>query len=75
MTLDQIIMMLVDRKNLRRRSNVRTSKINPLAITGMAKDGVIMGRAKDGTLIKGRIRGKSVARQLMEAEHKKRKGG
>jgi hypothetical protein len=36
-------------------------------------DGTVKGRAADGTAIRGRIRGKSVARQLMEEEAKKRK--
>lgn len=72
MTLDQMYMLMADRKTLRRKDGVRSRHVTPLVAAGMTKDGVMKGRAKDGTPIQGRIRGKSVARQLMEDEQKKK---
>ena len=66
MTLDQIYMLLTDRKNLR-GSGKRTQKSSPLHLTGMAaKDGRIKGRAADGSPMLARIGGKSLARKLMD---------
>ncbi len=73
MTLDMIYMLLVDRKLLRSKDGVRSRKVLPLNVAAKTdKDGMIKGRAGDGTPIKGRIVGKSLARQLMEAQEKDR---
>jgi len=73
LTLDQIYMLLVDRKVLlaksRKGGGVKRSPIDVLATA--ETDGKIRGRAADGTPIKGRVGGKSLARQLMEAEQRK----
>ena len=73
LTLDQIYMLLVDRKVLlaksRKGGGVRMAPQNVSAKAD--KDGMVRGRAADGTPIKGRVGGKSLARQLMEAEQKK----
>lgn len=63
MTMDQMIMMLVDRKQLRNREKHMESVE---AVSMASRDGKIKGRARDGTSITGVILGKSVARQLME---------
>jgi hypothetical protein len=78
MTLDQALLLLADRKILKTRMGSRKGVMKePLAMAAKAdKDGKITGRAADGTVIKGVIRGKSVARQLMEQEEaKKQKQG
>jgi len=64
-------MLLTDRKILKSKQGRRSQTATPLAVIGMAKDGKIKGRAEDGSEIRGRIAGKSVARQLMEEERKK----
>ena len=74
-TLDQVLMALTDRKNL---SAGRSRTMNPMAVK-TDKDGMLAGRAADGTPIRGRIRGKSKCRELMEAEaaknmNKRRRG-
>ncbi len=70
MTLDQVLMRLTDRKFLLRRDN----KMEPTLASPLAdKDGVVRGVAADGTEIRGRIRGKSRARELMEAERERLK--
>ncbi len=63
MTIDEILMLLCDRKQLMNRSKSMSS-----AEAGVFADehGNVKGRAADGTPIIGRIAGKSVARQLME---------
>ncbi len=72
MTLDQVLMLLADRKMLRRnKDGVRTAKTMPGAVR-RDKDGMVKGRAGDGTPIRGRIAGKSKARQLMEAAEERR---
>lgn len=43
----------------------RTQSVSPQAVK-RNDDGTVAGRAADGTPIKGRIAGKSLARQLME---------
>ncbi len=69
MTLDNIFMIFADKKILRKSTKRRTTTSIAPAI---AKDGTAKGRAEDGTLIKGRVGGKSLARQLMEEEEKKK---
>ena len=69
MTLDQVLMLLTDRDLLLRREK----KIEAAAAgTLVDSDGMIAGRADDGSPIRGKIRGKSVARQLMEEQEKQR---
>lgn len=70
LTLDQIFMLLGDRKVLRAGGKRRTMKAEAVKTTD---DGHVMGRDKDGKPIKGRIAGKSLARQLMEKEEAKKK--
>lgn len=78
MTLDQVFMLLTDSKFLRGSASRRTSKVSTNDLAATAKDGKIQGRDRDGNPIVGRIRGKSLARELMEkkqreeAERKKR---
>lgn len=64
MTLDQVLMLMTDRKQLLNRKKTVPSLE---AVHFADKDGRIAGRAADGTPIVGRIVGKSKARQLMEA--------
>jgi len=75
MTLDQIWHRLCDLDFLKGKVGKRVQKINTRVATGMigsSDDGVIRGRSKDGSEIRGRVRGKSVARQLMEEAEKER---
>ena len=56
-------MLLADKKSLMNR----TDTLQPMQAASLAdKDGVIKGRAADGTPITGRIAGKSKARQMIE---------
>jgi len=76
MTLDQIWFRLCDMEILKKKVGERTENVK--ALGGLAKikpdkDGFIRGRAADGTPIKGRIRGKSLARELMEKAEEERK--
>ena len=69
MTLDQIWSRLCKMDILKRDVGGRTEKMESLAVAGAIKpdgEGLIRGRAADGTEIRGRIRGKSKARELME---------
>jgi hypothetical protein len=73
LTLDQVLMRLVDRKNLKARLGGGV-KAEPLAVASLAgDDGKVRGRAGDGTVLRAKICGKSLARQLMEKENKKRR--
>jgi hypothetical protein len=62
---------------LKKEVGQRTRKMKS-SLLRKQEDGMIVGRAADGTQIRGRMRGKSVARELMEKEEKrlreKRKG-
>jgi hypothetical protein len=63
MTLDQVLMLMADRKHLLNRKK----GVAALEAVNLAdKDGKIHGRAADGTAIVGKIAGKSKARMLME---------
>lgn len=73
MTLDQVLMLLTDRKLLQRRQ--RTVPAAMVAAIAAGPGGVIKGRAADGTPIQGKIGGKSLARQLMEAQEAEKKAG
>ena len=73
MTLDQVLFALADPKFLKAKMNHKGVKKEPLAVAASAdSDGFIKGRAADGTPIKGRIMGKSLARQMMEEQEKKK---
>ena len=76
MTLDQIWFRLCDIDILKKDVGSRTESVKTLNAIGSIKpdkDGFIKGRAADGTLIKGRIRGKSLAREMMEKAEEERK--
>jgi len=62
LTLDQVFMMLVDRKNMQKGSKMTVSAAKGL----VGKDGFIRGWSADGKPIKGVIAGKSLARQIIE---------
>lgn len=62
-TPDQVWFRLCSRDLL--KLDGRTQTTEPIAAK-VDKDGMVAGRAADGTPIKGRIAGKSLARQLME---------
>jgi len=71
MTLDQIYMLLVDSKNLRKSGKKRSIKVDSEVGLAMAdKHGMVRGRDKYGKPIKAKLNvgGKSLARRLMEAE-------
>jgi hypothetical protein len=71
MSLDQIYMLLTDKKNLRSIKSV-VEKSSTMSVASKAdKDGLIPGRAADGTAIKARITGKSLASRLMDQEKAK----
>lgn len=72
-TLDQIFMLFANRKILRSRKKARTTKLPSLQasqVTTPDGDGLVKGRDKDGNPMRAKIGGKSLARQLMEAEAK-----
>ncbi len=76
MTLDQICFRLCDMNTMKKPIGQRSTPMQALAAKSQLKaaaDGTIAGRSADGTLIRGRIAGKSKARQLMEAAEQKRK--
>ena len=68
-TPDQVWFRLCD-KNLLKLSG-RTQSVSPGAVK-VGEDGAVAGRAADGTPIRGRIVGKSLARRLMEEAQTKR---
>ena len=69
LTIDQVFMLLTDKRFLRRGTGPRTVKHSPLQTRGTPDaEGRRKGRDADGKPIKGRIRGRSVARQLMEEQ-------
>jgi hypothetical protein len=72
MTLDQIWARLCDADLLKREVGSRTEKREVVQVRAAAKDGKIAGRDRDGNPIRGIVRGKSVARQLMEEQEKRR---
>jgi hypothetical protein len=71
LTVDEVLMRLTDRKLLKAKTGAGL-KTPPLAV---AKDDGLAGRTEDGRVFKGRVRGKSVARQLMEEVKRDEKGG
>lgn len=76
MTLDQIWFRLCDKDVLKREVGKRTEKMESAGAMGSIKqnkDGMIRGRDKDGNVIRGKIRGKSLAKELTEREERKRR--
>ncbi len=72
--MDQIWFRLCDIKLLREETGERTDKVESLQVAATLtpdKDGYIRGRAEDGTPIKAKIGGKSLARRLMEEEERR----
>jgi len=69
-TPDQVWFRLCD-KNLLKLDG-RVQAMDPVAVK-TDEDGIVAGRAMDGTPIKGRIAGKSLARQLMEQAQAQKK--
>ena len=63
--MDEVFMLLADKNNLR-AGPVKTKSVPTLEAISMSKDGFVKGRAGDGTPIKAKIGGKSLARRLME---------
>ena len=62
-------MILTDHKYLRKEANVRSVTVPAAAgAVPAGEDGKVRGRDADGNPIRGVIRGKSKARQLMEAK-------
>jgi hypothetical protein len=79
-TLDQVWFRLCDKDLLKHPVGGRVEKMESLQATGALKryeDGTFAGRAADGTPIRGRIGGESVAarlaREQAEREGKKKK--
>lgn len=75
MTLDQISFRLCDLKTLNTRDGKRTESMASVMAGSMLKpdeDGLVPGRAADGTPIRARVGGKSVARKLWEEQEAKR---
>jgi len=71
MSLDQIWFRLCDIEVLKRKVGGRVEKMEATEVASAIKtdeDGMVWGVAADGTPIRGRIRGKSKARELMEKE-------
>lgn len=71
-TLDQIWFRLCDANVLKGGRGRRSAMMDPSAVK-VREDGAVYARAEDGTAIRGRIAGKSMARQLMEREAEKKK--
>jgi hypothetical protein len=67
MTLDQVMMLLTD-KNLLKGDRSRVTTTSAAKLLASNDAGVIHGKDSKGKPITGVIRGKSVARQLMEAK-------
>ena len=77
MTLDQIWGRLCDADILTRGTpSPKTKKYTSLAAATAAKkdaDGRLVGRTKDGQMIKGRVAGVSKAQQVIQAKKEKEK--
>jgi len=75
-SLDQVWFRLCELETLKHEVGGRAERMETAAAMGVlrpAEDGTVMGRAADGTPIRGRVRGKSLARELMEREVAERK--
>jgi len=76
MTVDQIWFRLCDLEVLKKDVGSRTENIGALGALGAVKTdkkGFAKGRAADGTPIKGKITGKSLAKRMAEKAEKERK--
>ena len=79
MSLDQVFMLLTDRKNLKSKG-VASKSFTPSESSALLKpdaDGFIKGRTADGQPMKARIGGRSLAsrmREEMERKEAKEKG-
>lgn len=74
MTPDQVMFRLCDKTLLRQRSGRRRDHVDPMQVSRWAgADGRVRGVAADGTSIRARIAGKSLAQQVMEAELAKKR--
>lgn len=74
LTLDQIFMLFARKKSLRRKGRVREDKLHSMQATTLADDeGYIRGRAADGTKIRAKITGESLASRLAREEKEKAK--
>lgn len=72
MTLDNIYLLLTDRKLLRAGNKARTVSMDALGATSLAnKDGLIKGRTADGQQFYAKIGGQSLASRLIAAEKEK----
>lgn len=67
MTLDQIWFRLCDANMLKREIGKRTEKREPMAVSPSGDDGLVAG-VVDGEVRRLPIKGKSLARRLMEEE-------
>jgi hypothetical protein len=72
MTLDQIWFRLCDKEILKRDSGLQRGMtgLDALSTLKPDEDGMFKGRATDGTPMKAKIGGKSLARRLMEQQEK-----
>ena len=74
MSIDQIYMLLTDWRVLRSKGKDRVEKINTTNLIGMAdEEGFVRGRAADGTPMKLKSVGKSMAQIVAEREALKKK--
>ncbi len=73
-TLDQVHMMLVERKHLKEHDDgVRTKSVASSDVAAKVDaDGMVAARAEDGTQLRLKTEGKSLARRLMEEEQRKK---
>jgi hypothetical protein len=67
MTLDQVFMLLCDRKALRKSTRRRVACV-PSAIAPRSRDGQVRAVADDGSHILATAVGKSLAQRIMEAK-------
>ena len=70
MSLDQVMLMLADRKFLKDRKKRMDPKATVMLPT--SEDGLLVGRATDGSVIRRKVFGKSYARRLMEQAQRER---
>lgn len=72
MSPDQVYHRLCDKSVLKKKGGARISSVEANKIITVGKEKV-KGRAADGTPIEGRVRGKSLARELMEKAKARKK--
>lgn len=74
-TIDQVFMLLCDKKVLRMGERKRVSEYSSVAALGALsadENGLIPGRTRDGKVMRAQIKGKSKARQLAEDEENRK---